>query len=61
MTSAHILLTVAQRKRCTAKDTKARRSPIEVPVWEARKLTKRSALPLRQPLSSLKRVWKAKP
>ena len=40
--SAQAPLTVAQRKRCRAKDTKARRSPIEEPAWVARKLTKRS-------------------
>ena len=28
-------LAVAQRKRCRAKDTKARRSPIEEPAWVA--------------------------
>jgi len=36
--SAQAPLTVAQRKRCRAKDTKARRSPIEEPAWVARKV-----------------------
>ena len=33
--SAQAPLTVAHRKRCRAKDTKARRSPIEEPAWVA--------------------------
>ena len=59
--SAQAPLTVAQRKRCRAKDTKARRSPIEEPAWVARKLTKRTAPTPRRPPSSLTRAWKAKP
>ena len=56
--SAQAPLTVAQRKRCRAKDTKARRSPIEEPAWVARKLTKRSVPSPRRPPSSLTKAWK---
>ena len=50
MMSAQAPLTVAQRKRCRARDTKARRSPIEEPAWVARKLTKRSVPSPRRPV-----------
>ena len=61
MMRAQAPLAVAQRKRCRAKDTKARRSPIEEPAWAARKLTKETAPTPRRPPSSLTRAWKAKP